>query len=268
MAEWKYRIDSLPESKGSEKYHPVVEALLIARGYRTEEERQTFLFPNFDRDIHDPFLFLQMNRVVDRIGQAKEAGEKIGIFGDFDADGVTSSVIMREALTALGIATAVYIPEKSSEGHGLGMKAVDFFETQGIKLILTLDCGMTNHPEISEAKRRGIETIVVDHHHVPKVLPEAYAIINPKLSEETYPFRELCGAGTSFKVAQALFVRFLPNEKDQLKWILDVVAIGTVADVMPLIGENRVIVKYGLIVLSKTRRVGLEEMFFCWRNEN
>lgn len=260
MMEWKYKIETLPESGGS-KYHPVVEALLTARGYTDEASRERFLFPNFDRDIHDPFLFVQMDRVVERIGQARASGEKIGIFGDFDADGVTSSVIMREALTALGIAVAVYIPEKSSEGHGLGIKAVDFFTKEGIKLILTLDCGMTNHTEIAEAKRRGIATIVIDHHHVPKILPEAYAIINPKLPTETYPFQELCGAGTSFKVAQALFARFLPLEQEQLKWILDIVAIGTVADVMPLVGENRVIVKYGLIVLSKTRHVGLEEMF-------
>lgn len=261
MVAWKYRIDTLSEGTVSGKYHPVAEALLSVRGYTDNQSKEQFLFPNFDRDIHDPFLFLQMDRVVTRIGVAKDAGERIGIFGDFDADGVTSSVIMREALVAIGITPLVYIPEKSSEGHGFNMNAVDFFEQEKIKLVLTLDCGMTNHEEITEAKKRGIETIVVDHHHIPKVLPEAYAIINPKLPEETYPFRELCGAGTSFKVAQALYLRYLPDQIDQMKWILDVVAIGTVADVMPLIGENRVIVKYGLIVLSKTRCVGLEEMF-------
>jgi len=261
MVVWKYRIDTLPEGAVTGKYHPVMEALLVARGYGDEQSREHFLFPNFDRDIHSPFLFLEMNRVVNRIGEAKKKDETIGVFGDFDADGVTSSVIIREALTALGISVEVYIPEKLNEGHGFNTLAVDFFESKGIKLVLTLDCGMTNHEAISEAKRRGIATIVVDHHHVPEVFPEAYAIINPKIATETYPFRELCGAGTSFKVAQALYERYLPAEKDQLKWILDVVAIGTVADVMPLVGENRVLVKYGLMVLSKTRRVGLEEMF-------
>lgn len=261
MVAWKYRVENIPEGTVTGKYHPVVETLLNFRGYTDSVSRENFLFPNFDRDIHDPFLFLQMDRVVTRIGIAKRTGERIGIFGDFDADGVTSSVIMREALSALDIPVSVYIPEKSGEGHGFNMTAIDFFEKENSKLVLTLDCGMTNHAEITEAKRRGIDVIVVDHHHVPKILPEAFAIINPKLPEETYPFRELCGAGTSFKVAQALYLRYLPDQRDQMKWILDVVAIGTVADVMPLVGENRVIVKYGLIVLSKTRRVGLEEMF-------
>lgn len=261
MAVWKFRTETLSGTAMEGKYHPVVEALLTLRGYADEEAHERFLFPNFDRDMHDPFLFAAMDQVVARIGEAKEKNERVGIFGDYDADGVTSSVIIREALTALNIAVSVYIPEKLSEGHGLNMKAVDFFEAQGIKLVLTLDCGMTNHTEIAEAKRRGIAIIVVDHHHVPKVLPEAFAIINPKLPSETYPFQELCGAGTSFKVTQALYMRYLPEQTDQLKWLLDVVAVGTVADVMPLIGENRVIVKYGLIVLAKTRRVGFQEMF-------
>jgi len=262
MAVWKYRTEGIfSDDDRNAKYHPVVETLLTARGHTDRASRERFLFPSFDRDIHDPFLFLQMNRVVECIGEAKKNNETIGIFGDFDADGVTSSVIIREALTALNIPVEVYLPEKMNEGHGFNVLAVDFFESRGIKLVLTLDCGMTNHEAISEAKKRGIATIVIDHHHVPEILPEAYAIINPKIDGETYPFKELCGAGTSFKVAQALFQRFIPEKKDQLKWILDVVAIGTVADVMPLIGENRALVKYGLIVLSKTRRVGLEEMF-------
>lgn len=259
MPVWKYKITALPEKVG--ELHPVTEALLIERGLTDTEAREKFLVPNFDRDTHDPFLFKEMDKVVTRIGKAKEAGETVGVFGDFDADGVTSSVIIREALTALGIPVAVYIPEKLHEGHGFNVLAVEYFREKHITLVLTLDCGMTNHEAISAAKKYGIETIVVDHHHVPEILPEAYAIINPKIADETYPFRELCGAGTSFKVAQALYQRFLPLEQDKLKWLLDVVATGTVADVMPLIGENRVLVKYGLIVLSKTRRVGFQEMF-------
>jgi len=259
MPVWKYKITDLPVGNGDN--HPVTEALFINRGYTNQALRDLFLTPNFDRDSHDPFLFSQMEKIVERIGRAKESGESIGIFGDFDADGVTSSVIIRETLTALGVPVYVYLPEKISEGHGFNMKAIDFFDSKGVKLIMTLDCGMTNHAEIEEANKRGIETIVIDHHHVPPVLPDAFAIVNPKIASETYPFRELCGAGTSFKVAQALYQRFLPHQKDQLKWILDVVATGTVADVMPLIGENRLLVKYGLIVLSKTRRMGFQEMF-------
>lgn len=265
MPQWKYKITSLPESTGQEELHPVTEALLNNRGYTTKEARGLFLAPNFDRDIHDPFLFLEMEKIVARIGEARQNLETVGIFGDFDADGVTSSVILREALQAVGVPVEVYIPEKVNEGHGFNALAVDFFEEKGIKLVLTLDCGIMNHDTILEAKRRGIATIVVDHHHVPEVMPEAYAIINPKVPAETYPFRELCGAGTSFKVAQALYQRYLPEQVEQLKWLLDVVAVGTVADVMPLIGENRCIVKYGLIVLSKTKRVGFQEMFAVGR---
>jgi single-stranded-DNA-specific exonuclease len=260
MAVWKYKITNLPESAIG-KYHSVVEALLDTRGYANEEAREHFLFPNFDRDIHDPFLFSQMSQVVERIGLARKNGERVGVLGDYDADGVTSSVIMCEAFAALGISVSVFIPEKLNEGHGLNMNAVDFFSHEGVKLILTLDCGMTNHSEIMEANRRGMDVIIIDHHNVPEVLPEALAIINPKLPNETYPFRELCGAGASFKVAQALYARYLPEKAEQLKWILDIVAVGTVADVMPLVGENRTIVKYGLIVLEKTRRVGFQEMF-------
>lgn len=265
MPQWKYKITSLPESTGQEELHPVTEALLNNRGYTTKEARELFLSPNFDRDIHDPFLFADMEKIVVRIGEARKNLETVGVFGDFDADGVTSSVIMREALQAVGVPVEVYIPEKVNEGHGFNELAVDFFESKGIKLVLTLDCGIMNHDVILEAKHRGIATIVIDHHHVPEVMPEAYAIVNPKVPAEKYPFRELCGAGTSFKVAQALYQRFLPDQVEQLKWILDVVAIGTVADVMPLIGENRCIVKYGLLVLSKTKRIGFQEMFAVGR---
>jgi single-stranded-DNA-specific exonuclease len=258
MPVWKYRIENLEEGNGP--LHPVTETLLHHRGYTDPESREHFLSPNFDRDIHDPFLFRDMEKIVTRIDEARKNLETVGVFGDFDADGVTSSVIMREALQAIGVPVEVYIPEKVNEGHGFNNLAVDFFASKGIKLVLTLDCGIMNHDAILEAKQRGIATMVIDHHHVPEVMPEAYAIVNPKVPTETYPFRELCGAGTSFKVAQALYQRFLPDQVDQLKWLLDVVATGTVADVMPLIGENRVIVKYGLIVLSKTRRVGFQEM--------
>jgi len=242
----------------------VLAHLLRQRGV-APEDTEIFFSPQYERDLHDPFLFRDMERVVERIAIARERGEKVGVFGDFDADGVTSSVIIRETLEALGIEIIVHIPHKIDEGHGLSSKAILRFHSADVKLILTLDCGMMNHKEIAEAKAFGMETIVIDHHHVPEVLPEAFAIINPKLPADTYPFRELCGAGTSFKVATALYRCLLPERVDELKWLLDVTAIGTVADVMPLIGENRVIVKYGLIVLQKTRRPGLREMYAVGR---
>jgi single-stranded-DNA-specific exonuclease len=263
--QWKIKIAPEKMTRTDTRLHPVVEALLEERGYLTPEDQDIFLMPDYARDIHDPFLFLAMEAVVTRFGQAKERGELVGIFGDFDADGVTSSVIMREGLDMLGIKNVVYLPDKLTEGHGLNTKAVDSLVASGASLIVTLDCGMMNHVAIDYANSLGGEVIVIDHHHVPEVLPSAYAIVNPKLPNETYPFRELCGAGTTFKVVQAMVSRFAPEEVEQLKWLLDVVATGTVADVMPLIGENRTLVKYGLIVLSKTRRKGFQKMISVGR---
>lgn len=244
---------------------PVIDRLLSLRGIVTEEDRKRFLEPDYDRDLHDPFLFSSMGKTMDRIRVAKDEGYSVGIFGDFDADGITSSVLLREGLERIGIPVVVYIPDKHAEGHGLSMKAIDFFSAEGARLIFTVDCGMMNHAEIAEANVRGMDVIVIDHHHVPEVLPTAFAIINPKLRDESYPFKDLCGAGTTFKVVQAIYETFLPGSEGELKWMLDVAAVGTVADVMPLIGENRVIVAYGLIVLSKTRRVGFQEMFALGR---
>ncbi|HWQ60180.1 MAG TPA: single-stranded-DNA-specific exonuclease RecJ [Candidatus Fimivivens sp.] len=245
---------------GADPVGTVIAALLSLRGVADREERKRFLEPDYDRDLHDPFLFSSMRRVMDRFASARDAGERVGIFGDFDADGITSSILLREALEKLGIPVTVHIPDKHTEGHGLSMKALDRFAEDGVTLVVTVDCGMTDHESIAEAKRRGMETIVVDHHHVPQELPDAIAFINPKLPGETYPFRELCGAGLAFKVLQAVFQTFSPDDTEQLKWFLDIAAVGTVADVMPLVGENRTIVTYGLVVLSKSRRHGLREM--------
>lgn len=262
MPRWKFRHSLLPsEPLGVER---VVQALLQAR-VENEADQWRFLSPDYERDLHDPFLFRDMEKVVARLGKAKQDGEKVGIFGDFDADGITSSVLFREAMIALGIEHEVYIPHKVREGHGLNIEAIKHFKDQGVKLVVTLDCGMMNHAEIKVALEKGMETIIIDHHHVPEVLPQAFAIINPKLPNETYPFRDLCGAGTTFKVVTALFQRFLPERMGELKWLLDVAAIGTVADVMPLIGENRAIVKYGLLVLAKTKRIGLQELIAVGR---
>lgn len=258
---WKILTSKSELLSGKEsRLHPVAEAILRNRGHQGEEEQELFLTPDYTRDVHSPFLFAQMKRVVARLKEAKLKNQIVGILGDFDADGVTSSVILRTVLEKLDIQTVVYIPDKLSEGHGLNTKAVDFFNNENVSLFFTLDCGMMNHEEIRYAKEIGIDCIVVDHHHVPEVLPEAFAFINPKLKDETYPFRELCGAGTTFKVAQALVQEMDLEQIDQLKWLLDIVAIGTIADVMPLTGENRVLVKYGLLVLSKTRNLGLQAL--------
>jgi single-stranded-DNA-specific exonuclease len=265
MAVWKIKEADIAGEKAEDGLHPVTRKLLELRGIETEEDRNRFFSADYGRDLHDPFLFSQMRTVMERIRQAKERGERVGVFGDFDVDGVTSSVLLRSVLLELGLEVSIYIPDKNTEGHGLHRNALEVFKKDGVKLVMTVDCGMTNHAEVDAAVALGMDVVIVDHHHVPPVLPNALAIINPKLPGETYPFRELCGAGAAFKVAQALYKTFMPEKEEQLKWFLDVAAVGTVADCMPLVGENRVIVKYGLIVLSKTRRTGFREMFAVGR---
>lgn len=255
---WNILCSEIDAGEDSESLFSVI---LRLRGIETEEDRTRFLMPDYDRDLADPFLFSDMSKLVDRVRDVRERGERIGIFGDYDADGVTSSVILRRTLERFGIPVSAYIPEKTTEGHGLHPNALNAFEAEGIRLVFTVDCGMMNHAEIDEANRRGMDVIVIDHHHVPEVLPAAFAIVNPKLPGSAYPFRELCGAGTTFRVSDALYRAFSPEKRDELKWLLDLVAIGTVSDCMPLVGENRVLVRYGLIVLAKTRVVGLREMF-------
>lgn len=265
MAVWKVRADASGMDESIGGAHPVTTALLKERGVTDEFSMRGFFAPDYATGLHDPFLFVQMPLVIDRLRTARERGERIGVFGDFDVDGVTSSAMLRMVLSALGISASIYIPDKNTEGHGLHMNALQVFADEGVTLIMTTDCGMTNVAEVDAANTMGMEVIIIDHHHVPETLPKALAIINAQMTDSGYPFKGLCAVGTVFKVAQAAYASFLPEQEEQLKWLLDVAAVGTVADCMPLIGENRVMVKYGLIVLAKTRRIGFQEMFAVGR---
>lgn len=245
--------------------HSIFQELLKKRGILTEEDRDEFFFPDYDKHLHSPFLFVGMQTVVNRVQKALERRERVGIFGDFDADGVTGSAILREGLEALGLEITVYIPDKNVEGHGVSILGMQYFLDKGVSMVFTVDCGISNYDEIAWAKERDIDVIVIDHHHIPPQLPPAIVSINAKMPESGYPFRELCGAGTAFKVIQGIYQKIAPEKEDQLKWLLDLVAVGTVADCMVIVGENRVLVKYGLIVLSKTRRAGLQELYTVGR---
>ena len=245
--------------------HPVVLQILVSRGYNTAEKIEHFLYPDFERDLHDPFLFVEMEKVVARITKAQKEKEVVGIFGDHDVDGISGTTILSETLDELGIKSIAYIPDKHAEGHGISEKGIETFAKAGATLMLTVDCGVSNILEVTQAKKRGMDVIIIDHHSVPKVLPDAFAIINPQLDNAGYPFKDLCGTGAAFKVATALYRRLLPEKIEQLKWLLDIAAIGTIADVMPLYGENRTLTKYGLLVLSKTRRIAFQEMITVGR---
>jgi single-stranded-DNA-specific exonuclease len=243
--------------------NPVVLQLIYNRGIKTQEEIDEFLNPDYGQDIHDPFLFLNMEKVVSQIYEAIRKGEKIVVHGDYDADGVSSSVLLVTTLEALGGRVEVYIPHREREGYGLNQKTVRELARNGCNLIITCDCGIANREEVKLAKELSMEVIVTDHHHAPEDLPDCL-FVNPKVKSEKYPFLELAGVGVAFKLAQALVRKAKENGKEIEegfeKWLLDLVAIGTITDCSPLIGENRTLVKYGLIVLNKTRRPGLRKL--------
>jgi len=249
-------------SEKGKNYSRLILQLLNNRGIRDEKEIDSFFSFDYEKDIPDPFLFEDMDKAVSRIIEAQEKKEIIAVFGDYDADGVTATALLAQTLEELGFGEVVtYIPDRQLEGYGMNNDALDFLEKKGVKLVITVDCGITSIEEVARAKKAGMDVIITDHHHVPSKLPEALAIINPHRENSSYPFRELSGVGTAFKLAAALYQKMKPKEQEQLKWLLDLVAIGTIADCVPLIGENRILAKYGLIVLSKTKRIGLQEMF-------
>ncbi len=250
------------DAKLADKFNPIILQLLSNRCITNEKDIEKFLNFDYEKNISNPFLFSQMDKAVERIILALKKEEKVAIFGDYDADGVTATVLLTEALDDLGVKKIVpYIPDRQLEGYGMNMEALNFLQKEEVNLIITVDCGITNISEIAKAKDLGIDVIITDHHHVPVTVPEAVAILNPHTESEESECRYLSGVGVAFKLAEALYQKIQPEKIGQTKWMLDLVAIGTIADCVPLLGENRLLVKYGLVVLSKTRRIGLQEMF-------
>ncbi|MCW1052065.1 single-stranded-DNA-specific exonuclease RecJ [Streptococcus anginosus] len=228
--------------------------LVYQREIQTEEALRDFLEPSLDQ-LHDPYELHDMDKAVTRIRQAIENYEQILIYGDYDADGMTSASIAKEALEQLGAECQVYLPNRFTDGYGPNASVYKYFiENQGISLIVTVDNGVAGHEAIELAQSMGVDVIVTDHHSMPEVLPDAYAIIHPEHPEAEYPFKHLAGCGVAFKLATALL------EEVQVE-LLDLVAIGTIADMVSLTGENRILVKYGLSVLKNTQRIGLQELF-------
>ncbi len=227
--------------------------LIYERGVETIEELQAFLNPSLE-DLYDPYLLHDMDKAVERIRRAIENYEQILIYGDYDADGMTSASILKEALEELGAECQVYLPNRFTDGYGPNQSVYKYFiEQQGISLIVTVDNGVAGHEAIRYAEERGVDVIVTDHHSLPEILPEAYAIIHPEHPESEYPFKHLAGCGVAFKLACALL------ETVQVE-LLDLVAIGTIADMVSMTDENRIMVKYGLNMLKHTERVGLQEL--------
>ncbi|WP_029187831.1 single-stranded-DNA-specific exonuclease RecJ [Streptococcus suis] len=232
---------------------PVAAKLLYERGIHSAEELHTFLQPSLE-DLHDPYLLHDMDKAVERIRRAIEDYEQILIYGDYDADGMTSASILKETLEEMGAEVQVYLPNRFTDGYGPNQSVYKYFiEQQGISLIVTVDNGVAGHEAIAYAQEMGVDVVVTDHHSMQETLPNAYAIVHPEHPDGNYPFKHLAGCGVAFKLACALLETVHAD-------LLDLVAIGTIADMVSLTDENRVMVKYGLSLLKQTERAGLQEL--------
>ncbi|MFK4899700.1 single-stranded-DNA-specific exonuclease RecJ [Lactococcus petauri] len=254
---WKLTESDLPDEflKLSKKYKldTLAAQILWQRGIRAEEEIQAYLNPDLQQ-LHDPFLLHDMEKAVQRILTAIENGQNILIYGDYDADGMTASSVMKSALDELGAEVQVYLPNRFTDGYGPNLDIYKYFiQNEDIDLIITVDNGVAGHEAIAYAQSQNVDVIVTDHHSMPEVLPEAFAIVHPEHPESNYPFKYLAGVGVAFKVATAL-LDYIPSD------MLDLVAIGTIADMVSLTDENRILVSHGLKVLANTERAGLMEL--------
>ncbi len=243
----------------------VTRQLLFARGIVTRDAAERFLAPNYDEHLHDPFLFTDMEKAVERILKAINEKEHIVIYTDYDCDGIPGGVILHDFFTAIEYSNFEnYIPHRHHEGYGFNAASVPKFKERNAALIITVDCGITDHAAAEAAQASGIDVIITDHHEPSETLPPAFAVVNPK-RDDAYPFKGLCGSGVAFKLAQAVLTRgreqgVITLKKGMEKWWLDMVGLATIADMVPLTGENRVLATFGLSVLRKSPRPGLAHL--------
>jgi len=264
-----WRIGPMAPAAGDLARHlgvlPIVAQMLINRGLSDRASATAFLRPSLN-DLHDPSLLPDMDRAARRVRRAAARGERIAIYGDYDVDGVTGTAILLRCLALLGAGATYYIPDRLDEGYGLNVAAVRALADQGVRLLITVDCGINAVEEVAEAKNSGLDVIVTDHHEPSDLLPQADCLINPKLPAADYPFRELSGAGIAFKLAWAIGKGFSdgrrvsPEFKDFLLDSLSLAALGTIADVVPLKGENRAIACFGLRGLAESDAPGLRAL--------
>ncbi len=258
--------------KALHTHSELLQDLLFARGIVNLEAAERFLYPEFERDSHDPFLFPDMEKAVERIIAAVGLGEKVSVWSDYDCDGVPGGVMLTDFLRKIGLEVIHYIPHRHKEGYGMNVGGIDELHAAGVTLIITIDLGTTEHEPIAYAKSKGIDVIVTDHHLVhaeegKEILPEAaYAVINPKRLHSAYPFDGLCGAGVAWKLVQGILARerfSLPPGME--KWYLDLVGLATLSDMVPLVDENRMLARFGLLVMRKNRRPGISQLLSILR---
>lgn len=239
-------------------------SLLARRGVRTQEEAEAFLSPSYDTHIGDPLTILNMEKAARRIAKAIDSNERITVWSDYDCDGIPGGVVLHDFLNKVGANFDNYIPHRHLEGYGLNADGIEKLAKAGTALIITVDSGIADVMEVARANELGIDVIITDHHLPQETLPPAYAVVDPKQEGETYPYRDFCGGGLAWKlVCAVLAVGFKGRENitpGWEKWLLDMAALSTIADMVPLTGENRVIAKYGLLVMRKTPRIGFQKL--------
>lgn len=247
------------------EYDDLTASLLARRGATTKELAQQFLNPSYVEHVHDPLLMTDMPKAAKRFADAIVSGEKIAVWSDYDCDGIPGAVLMHDFLEKAGANFENYIPHRHEEGYGVNVDGIEALAKNGVTLIVTVDSGITDLLPIARARELGIDVIVTDHHLPKETLPEAFAVVNPNArEEETYPFRGLCGSGVAWKLVCATLIS-APALREKVpegweKWLLDMVGLATIADMVPLTDENRVLATYGLLVMRKSSRIGLQKL--------
>ena len=246
------------------KYPPLTRRLLFNRGILTSKAAEEFLHPSYERDVSDPFLMLHLDKAVEQIYQAIKAAERICIYADYDCDGIPGAVIWNDLFLKIGYENfRIYIPDRHKEGYGLNQAALKEIHADGAALVITVDLGITAVDDVEYAKSLGLRVIITDHHLPQEKIPDTL-VVNPKQPGDTYPDNMLCGSGVAFKVIQGFLLKHGPEFGVSVgyeKWLLDMVGLATLADMVPLVKENRALARYGLQVIRKTRRPGLLSLF-------
>jgi single-stranded-DNA-specific exonuclease len=238
---------------------PLIARLLLNRGVSDADAGRRFLSPSL-QDLHDPFRMCHMDRAVERVLAALRRGEQVAVWGDYDVDGITATSLLLLFLRRIGLRCSYHIPSRLEEGYGLNIPAIDDIAAAGNSLLITVDCGVSDVEPIAHAVERGLDVLVLDHHQVPETLPAAVGILNPHRPDCSFPTRDLAAVGVAFNLVMALRAElrrrdaFIDGEEPNLREVLDLVALGTVADIVPLLDENRIITRFGLEELSAGRR--------------
>lgn len=253
----KYDNELIERIKDTYKVSKIMAKLLVSRNIEFDEI-DNFLNGTLD-DLNDPYEIKDMDKLVERIDRALKNKEKICIYGDYDVDGITSITIMYQFLAKLGADVMYYLPDRLIEGYGINNNALDEIKKKDVSLIVTVDCGITAVDEVEHAKQIGLDICITDHHECAEILPNALAIVNPKRKDDEYSFKMLAGVGVAFKCLVAIAKKYNLDESEYLKY-LDIVSIGTISDIVPLVGENRIISRYGLKMMEKTENIGLKAL--------